>query len=165
MPPAQRRLWNMNFKRRGRIFGHFITSALSSRCPYPLRVYVKSNRNHHCHPPPPRREHPCHRKASRLQYATLIRSLLCFWGRPPQYQTDTSLRHQNVARHLVNALLFGRPPLITVIPPNLADNLADNLENFFSAVLLHSFEPCLQRLAPEGLVPLSMTKLRSPPSN
>ena len=32
----------MNFKRRGRIFGPFITSALSPRCPYPLRVYVRA---------------------------------------------------------------------------------------------------------------------------
>lgn len=35
-----------------------------------------------------------------------------------------------------------------------SSHLTDNLESFFSSVLLHSFEPCLQRLAPEGLVPL-----------
>lgn len=162
MPPAQHRLWNMNFKRRGRIFGPFITSTLSPQCPYPLRVHVKSNHNHNhrCHPPPPpHREHPCHRsRAGRLQYATLIWSLLCFWERPPQYQTDPSLGHHWNAGECVTFR-----PITTY--NHQSPHLTDNLESFFSSVLLHSFEPCLQRLAPEGPVPLWMTKLCSPPNN
>lgn len=149
MPPAQHCLWNMNFKRQGRIFGPFITSALSPRCPYPLRVHVKSSQSQSPLPssaPSSPRASLSSQQASRLQYATLIWSL-CFWERPPQYQTDPSLGHHwNVGE----CATFW--PITTYNHQFL--HLTDNLESFFSSVLLHSFEPCLQRFAPEGLVPL-----------